>query len=125
MKTLLKTTFLIGLVSAVFISCQKREAVPVLAGNGLSFKQNVRLSADYSVLINKEIAFILSCQLPSGAIMTNPDAGSKISGYFANIACLGVLESPTTANISAVKKWMIWYMNHLNGTTNPVTHGPE
>ncbi|RYD93995.1 MAG: discoidin domain-containing protein [Sphingobacteriales bacterium] len=126
MKPLLRKTFTIGIASAMLLSCQKgqvpagkTEQVTQLAGNP---KVNV---VNYSALITKQINFILAGQLPSGAIMNTSAAGSRICGYFANIACLGILEDPTAANQTAVKNWMIWYMGKLNGTTNPVTSGPE
>jgi hypothetical protein len=112
----------------MLVSCQKQVQVPSQTQKTVSFTSSnygIHKRASYTTFINKQVAYILSCQLPSGAIMNTPAAGSRICGYFANIACLGLLENPTTANITAVKNWMVWYMNHLNGTTNPVTGKPE
>jgi hypothetical protein len=130
MKKELKKTIMLGIIAILLISCQKASQLPSNKQNKASLPGGTNVTSsfvNYDPLIDKQISFILSCQLSSGAIMTNPatGGGSKISGYFANVACLGVLEHATAANISAVKKWMIWYMNHLNGTTNPVKGGSE
>jgi len=126
MKTLLKSRFLLSTTLALLISCQKQTQVPSQKVASIAPRSHQTLNrTSYTTFINKQIAYILSAQLPSGALMMTPVAGSKINGYFANIACMGVLANPTAANIAAVKSWMVWYMNHLNGTTNPVTGGPE
>lgn len=80
---------------------------------------------DYSPILVKQAAYIASCQLADGEIMDVPEPNNRICPYFENIACLGLLANPTSANITVVKKWMTWYMAHLNGSTNPVTSGTE
>jgi len=63
--------------------------------------------------------------MPSGALKDNEAPNSKICAYFANIACRALLKKPTAENVAAVKKYMVWYMSKLNGSTNPVTGGTE
>jgi hypothetical protein len=127
MEAIRKKTILFSVSVVMLFSCQKiaQHPLPVQKHTDLSTKDLKSAYATYNTLINKQISYILSCQLSSGAIMNTPVAGSRICGYFANIACLGLLENPTSTNITAVKNWMVWYMNHLNGTTNPVTGGAE
>jgi hypothetical protein len=79
----------------------------------------------YDTMIDYQIKYILSTQLADGAFTDTKNSGSRISPYFANIACRALLKVPTADNISAVKKWMVWYMNKLNGHINPVTGNPE
>ena len=79
----------------------------------------------YDSLLNYQAKYILSTQLPDGAFMDTPAPGSRINPYFANISCRALLKVPTAENIAAVKKWMVWYMNNLNGNTNPVTNKSE
>lgn len=38
----------------------------------------------------------------------------KIEPYFSHIGCLGLLESNNSDRCNVVKKWMTWYLNHLN-----------
>lgn len=127
MKTNLKIFLSAGLLAVTISACKKQQeelsdnsTIQVVANN----KLKTQAIYNYDALINKEIAYILSCQLSSGAIKMYP-ANSNVNAYFANVACLGLLEKPTTANVAAVKSWMAWYMTHLNGTTNPVKGGSE
>ncbi|MCO5936668.1 discoidin domain-containing protein [Mucilaginibacter sp. RB4R14] len=131
MNPLLKKTLTLGFASSMLLSCQKGQLpsgkADVANQPGINTK-TVRLNAtavNYSTIITKQINFILAGQLPSGAMMNTSVPGSRICGYFGNIACLGVLEAPTATNQTAVKNWMIWYMGKLNGTTNPVTGKSE
>ena len=79
----------------------------------------------YDSLLNYQTKYILATQLPDGAFMDTPVPGSRINPYFANLSCRALLKVPTAENIAAVKKWMVWYMNNLNGNTNPVTGKSE
>lgn len=91
---------------------------PVIAATGsreVSF-------VDYSAIIETEANWIASLQQPSGAIVMSRDKTYiwdgkecyKIEPYFANLAVIAMLENPTSENIDVAKKWIEWYMNHLN-----------
>ncbi len=126
MNSLLKRIYFLSIPCAILMSCEKSKDLSVEAVKVSGTDRVMKVNATtYNALIDKQISFILAGQLSSGAMMETSVAGSRICGYFANIACLGVLENPTTANQTAVKNWMIWYMSKLNGTTNPVTLNPE
>lgn len=89
-----------------------------------SFRTHV--AGNWDALIDREIAYIKSCQLTSsGAIMNVPFPGNKINPYFANIACIAILERPTASNIAAVKSWMSWYLRNINLTAESVNGKPE
>lgn len=79
----------------------------------------------YNNVFNYQAAYIRSLQLQSGAIKDTESSISKITPYFANFACLGLLKDPTDRNIAAVKKYMEWYISKLNGNTNPHTEKAE
>ena len=79
----------------------------------------------YDSVIFNQVKYILANQLPSGAIKDNTETNSRITPYFASIACRALLKKPTIENLAAVKKYLIWYMSKLNGTTNPNTGGIE
>ena len=71
----------------------------------------------YDKLINSESDFIMAHQLNDGALTMSSNKGVpgyKIVPYFSNIAARALLANPTAARIAAVKKWMVWYMTHLN-----------
>jgi hypothetical protein len=61
--------------------------------------------------ISEQVDFILSKQLPSGAILST---GTKITPYFANIAALGLLAADTAQARAGVRSWMGWYLGHRN-----------
>lgn len=118
MKLLLKSTFTFGIASLMLLSCQKVQQQTSLA----TTPQNAAMAlnaVNYASLIAEQCTYIRSCQRSSGAIMNDSGVGNDITPYFSNIACLGLLEDPTSTNIASVKSWMTWYMSHLNGTTNP------
>jgi hypothetical protein len=110
---------LLGLLGVC--SCQKTDAGKVTPKTD---NKPVEKSI-YDEVIDYQVSFILAAQLPDGPIMDTSIPGSRISPYFADIAARALLKKPNVTDIAAVKKWMIWYMNHLNGSTNPVTGGPE
>lgn len=79
----------------------------------------------YDEVIDNQIKYILAGQLPSGALKDTNSPTSRICAYFANTAGRALLKNPTEENVAAVKKYMVWYMGKLNGSTNPVTGSPE
>jgi len=98
--------------------------VPVIAATGGTGGPFV----DYSAIIETEANWIASLQQASGAIVMSRDKTYiwngkecyKIEPYFANLAVIAMFENPTSENIGVVKKWIEWYMNHLN---NPDYNG--
>lgn len=104
------------------IACTKDKAIAVPKENPNPVEP---VKSIYDTMINYQINYILATQLPDGAFTDTKISGSRISPYFANIACRALLKVPTAVNIAAVKKWMVWYMNKLNGNSNPVTGKPE
>lgn len=70
----------------------------------------------YDFVRSYQNSYIRSLQLPSGAIKDNAASDSKITPYFANFAAMALLTEPLEKNISAVKKYMLWYFGKLNGT---------
>ncbi len=100
MKFSFKKIFLLSLVPLIHLSCKTQMA-----------------NSKSEDIINSECNFILAHQLSDGAFTMSANRetmGYKIMPYFNNIAARALLENPTTANITAVKNWMIWYMTHLN-----------
>ena len=117
---------LIGLL-AMFNSCKKAEhpgIVPIIDGPAKTPIESVPLTI-YDSVINNQVKYILAVQMASGALKDNEVSNSKITPYFANISCRALLKKPVAENIAAVKKYMIWYMSKLNGSTNPVTGNAE
>lgn len=85
--------------------------------NGGDFVENV-LNDN---LLKNQLNWLSNLILPGGeSIMNNksPDSTYKIIPYFSNIASLALLEDPT--KLSQVKKYLIWYVTHLN---RPDKHG--
>lgn len=78
---------------------------------------------NYSTIIEAEQNWIISLQIENGAIKMaggparytdDGKAVYKIHPYFNNLAVLGLLEDPKPAVIDTAKKWIIWYLNHIN-----------
>jgi hypothetical protein len=114
-------TLIAGLLT-ITTSCQKDEhpaRIPIT-----NTPADVLVGIYDSVIYN-QVKYILSNQLPSGAFKDNAATNSRICPYFTSIACLALLKKPTSVNVAAVKKYLIWYMSKLNGTINPKTGGIE
>lgn len=75
---------------------------------------NASVSATW---IQEQVDFILSKQVPSGAIL---GTGTKISPYFGNEAAIGLLEANTPASRAGALAWMEWYLGHLNASATNV-----
>ncbi|WP_139488786.1 hypothetical protein [Brevibacillus dissolubilis] len=60
-------------------------------------------------LLHAQAAYILKCQLPSGAFRLSPKS-DVINPYFTNLALVPLVRLGETA---AVKRWMDWFVNHL------------
>lgn len=87
---------------------------------------------DYSKIMKEEADWIRAQQIDNpgedtdGAIVMNKanltrdtDTGKdewNIEPYFATLACIGLLDVPEEQNIAAVKKWIDWYIGHINRT---------
>lgn len=109
----MKNLVLYGLTTLIFLAC-KTNVSDVLVPPPTS-EPPIILNVDN--LINNESDFIMAHQLDDGAITMSGNrdvSGYKIVPYFSNIAARALLANPTSARIASVKKWMVWYMNHLN-----------
>jgi hypothetical protein len=79
-------------------------------------------SIDYTDIIEAESNWLSELQTPLGAIMLsdsrrgtiNDSTKVKIEPYFSNIAMQGLLENPVPKYLEVVKKWIGWYISHLN-----------
>ena len=109
------------LLSLVGISACTKEKDPVIP----KVKPVEEVKTIYETITANQISFILATQSTSGAFKDTKEAGSRIMPYFANIACRALLKMPTAENVTAIKKWMVWYMSRLNGSINPVTGNSE
>jgi hypothetical protein len=79
----------------------------------------------YNNVVSYQTTYLRSLQLGSGALKDNESSNSRICPYFANYACMALLKNPTTENVALIKKYMLWYMDKLNGAVNPVTGRAE
>jgi hypothetical protein len=89
-------------------------AVATLAGTAVlttSVKSTATSTAVSAAWITEQVNFLLSKQLPSGAIL---GTGTKINPYFANIGALGLVAANTTSSRAGALNWMKWYLAHLN-----------
>lgn len=91
------------------------EETPYLPGNHI----------DYTEIIEAESKWISGLQTSMGAILLNSNQsgnncfeGKKIIGqvepYFSNLAVIGLLDNPTSKNLDVTKRWIEWYISHLN-----------
>lgn len=66
---------------------------------------------------NYEASWIIAHQVPSGAyIIATPgyDGKGKIIPYFSNFAAQSLLDTNASKYRESVKKYILWYFNHLN-----------
>lgn len=59
--------------------------------------------------LQEEYVYLENCRLPSGAIRMTPQ-DTRINPYFANQTAMALL----TWNQGAVRKYILWYLDHLN-----------
>ena len=79
-------------------------------------------SVDYTDIMEAESNWLSELQTPLGAIMlsdnrlgtVNDSTKVRVEPYFANIAMQGLLENPVPKYLEVVKKWLGWYIAHLN-----------
>ncbi len=85
---------------------------------------------DYSGIMEMEHKWFLEQQIHmpgmsvDGAFVRNKSHVTKeattdknyytIEPYFVNLGCLGLLDIPNEETINAVKKWIDWYIRHIN-----------
>lgn len=98
---------------AIILVC----AVASLVAFGAAVPQQANAARPESQ-VAEQVQFLLSKQLPSGAI-TSID--NKISPYFANVAAVGLIKANTKDSKSGALAWMTWYLDHLN---TPSTNVP-
>jgi hypothetical protein len=94
------------IVGTVFFTTSAVASFP-----GASVKAQVTTTAVSPAWITKQVKFLLSKQLPSGAILGTK---TRISPYFANIGALGLLAANTHVSRAGALNWMKWYLAHLN-----------
>lgn len=104
-----------AMAGTALLSTSANAAVPGTPANAAP--TNTAVSPTW---ITEQVNFLLSKQLPSGAIL---GTGTKITPYFANIGALGLLAANTTASRAGALKWMQWYLAHLNVATTNVPAG--
>ena len=114
-------TLIAGLLT-VSTACQKDQHPAKIP---ITNTQDDTLVSIYDSVIYNQVKYILANQLPTGAFKDNTESNSRITPYFSSIACRALLKKPSVENVAAVKKYLIWYMSKLNGTTNPKTGGTE
>ena len=61
--------------------------------------------------ITQQVNFILSKQLPSGAIV---GAENLVMPYFGNVGAIGLIAANTSASRAGALNWMKWYLANLN-----------
>ena len=107
----MKKVVLLGFIPLMFLACKPEP--PIVTPPPVK----PPIIGKYDKLITAESDFIMAHQLDDGAITMSSNKGVpgyKIVPYFSNIAARALLANPTAARIAAVKKWMVWYMTHLN-----------
>ena len=81
----------------------------------------------FSAMAKLEKSWILSCQLPDGAILHEPFA-SKRTGilvpYFSNQAAIGLLSGPVSKEAAdGARAYISWYLDHLNTEKDDPVNG--
>jgi len=107
----MKKVIMLGLLPLTFLACKPEP--PIITQPPVK----PPIVGTYDKLITNESDFIMAHQLDDGALTMSSNKGVpgyKIVPYFSNIAARALLANPTAARIAAVKKWMVWYMTHLN-----------
>lgn len=112
-----RITALCILPCLVCCSCDSTSTLPPPSTGGGPGTTETDMTALYEYVRSYQTSYIRSLQLPSGAIKDNGTESSKITPYFANFAALALLTEPTEQNVSAVKKYISWYLSKLNGTS--------
>lgn len=106
----MKKIIMLGLLPVTFFACKPARSI-------ITPPVEPPAVITYDKLITNESDFIMAHQLDDGALTMSFNKevqGYKIMPYFSNIAARALLANPTAARIAAVKKWMVWYMTHLN-----------
>ena len=107
----MKKVILLSFIPLMFLACKPEP--PIVTPPPVK----PPIIGKYDKLITAESDFIMAHQLDDGAITMSSNKGVpgyKIVPYFSNIAARALLANPTAARIAAVKKWMVWFMTHLN-----------
>lgn len=96
---------------------------------GINFKSEIK-SVDYSEIMESEATWIREQQINcprspiDGAIVRNKNHPQKdtktdksyytIEPYFTTLGCIGLLDVASEENINVVKRWIDWYIRHIN-----------
>lgn len=117
-----KILVILVLLTVAAVACQKKAVKRF--GPDLP-EEEVETKSLYEKISDYQLKYILATQLPSGAMRDTEADGARICGYFANSACRALLTAPSTENVAAVKRYIVWYLGKLNGNINPYTAGTE
>jgi hypothetical protein len=125
MRSFLKVACAVNVAAIMLLFSCQRNALPIAqkapdstALSAAKSKQRTQSTSVYDALMARQADFIKSC-MDRGAIKISPISGDgRVCGYFANIACMGLLAQNGSGNVDSVKNWMKWYMARLNKTTN-------
>ena len=92
--------------------------------NGKYSNEPSEKETEYMNFTESENSWIASLQLADGAIVTRPPSGgaASINPYFANISAAALLKSGSRYTEN-VKKYMDWYLVHLNNAAENVPDG--
>ena len=85
-------------VGTALLASSANAAVPTVAGVPAAGPAAASAAVP-PTWISEQVDFLLSRQLPSGAIL---GAGTKITPYFANIGAFGLVKADTTASRAGV-----------------------
>lgn len=99
---------------AVALTVAVSSAAPAVAaeGTGATSAGSASTSAGWAQgLVDEQVAYILSRQVASGAILTTD---SSINPYFANQAAIGLVAANTVESRGAALRWMQWFLDHRN-----------
>jgi hypothetical protein len=97
-------------------------ALPVLLAVVLALPAAGAPLLKHHEIMRLEAAWIESLQQPSGALTTQRDAWPRaINPYFANFAATALTRD--TTRLEVVKKYILWYLGHLNWPDHTGLHG--
>jgi hypothetical protein len=102
-------------------SCENDRTFPPNSGE----TDLINMDIVYGDVVHYQANYLRSLQTASGAIKNTEQSNSKICPYFANFACMALLKDGAPENITAVKKYMRWYMGRLNDSQNPINRKIE
>jgi hypothetical protein len=70
--------------------------------------------ANYTKMLEKEIEYILNCQVDSGAIALTPDS-PHLNPYYANLSLIRIYDTDYNHD-TEIKEYLEWYLSKYNQT---------